>query len=137
VAESLPGASRNTKQRGEILGLLRQTDDFRTAQQLYADLRSQGSGVGLTPVYRALQTLVDAGEADTMRLPSGEQLFRLCGQGRHHHHLVCRQCGRTVEIDGPAVESWTDRIAREQVFTDVSHTLEIFGTCSSCASKPE
>ncbi|GIH06836.1 transcriptional repressor [Rhizocola hellebori] len=137
MAESLPGASRNTKQRGEILGLLRQTDDFRTAQQLYADLRSQGSGVGLTTVYRALQTLVDAGEADTMRLPSGEQLFRLCGQGRHHHHLVCRQCGRTVEIDGPAVESWTDRIAREHGFTDVSHTLEIFGTCSACAAKPE
>ena len=136
MAESLPGASRNTKQRGEILGLLRQTDDFRTAQQLYADLRSQGSGVGLTTVYRALQTLVDAGEADTMRLPSGEQLFRLCGQSRHHHHLVCRQCGRTVEIDGPAVESWTDRIAAEHGFTDVSHTLEIFGTCSSCAAKP-
>ncbi len=135
MAESLPGASRNTKQRGEILGLLRQTDDFRTAQQLYADLRSQGSGVGLTTVYRALQTLVDAGEADTMRLPSGEQLFRLCGQARHHHHLVCRQCGRTVEIDGPAVESWTDRIAQEHGFTDVSHTLEIFGTCSSCAAK--
>lgn len=135
MAEALPGASRNTKQRGEILTLLRQTDEFRTAQQLYADLRSQGSGVGLTTVYRALQTLVDAGEADTMRLPSGEQLYRLCGQGRHHHHLVCRQCGRTVEIDGPAVESWTDRIAAEHGFTEVSHTLEIFGTCETCSAK--
>jgi Fur family transcriptional regulator, ferric uptake regulator len=135
VAEILPGTSRSTKQRSEILGLLRQTEDFRTAQQLHADLRSQGSGVGLTTVYRALQTLVDAGEADTMRLPNGEQLYRLCGQGRHHHHLVCRGCGRTVEIDGPAVESWTDRVAQEHGFTDVSHTLEIFGTCDGCAAK--
>lgn len=135
MAEGIPGAPRSTRQRGEILALLRETDDFRTAQQLYANLRQQGSGIGLTTIYRNLQALVEAGEADTMRLPNGEQLFRLCGQGRHHHHLVCRHCGRTVDIEGPAVESWTDHIAREHGFTDVSHTLEIFGSCTTCAAR--
>jgi Fur family ferric uptake transcriptional regulator len=128
-----PGVTRNTRQRGEVLTLLEETDEFRTAQQLHLGLVARGAKVGLTTVYRTLQLLVDAGEVDTMRLPSGEQLFRRCGR-THHHHLVCRRCGTTVEVEGPAVERWADRVAAEHGFTDVSHTLEVFGTCQRCAS---
>jgi Fur family ferric uptake transcriptional regulator len=35
-------------------------------------------------------------------------------------------------VAGPAVERWADRIADEHGFADVSHTLEIFGTCAQC-----
>jgi Fur family ferric uptake transcriptional regulator len=68
-----------------------------------------------------------------MRRPDGEQLYRRCGREQHHHHLVCRSCGRTVEVAGPAVERWAERQAAEHGFTDVAHTLEIFGTCAACA----
>jgi Fur family ferric uptake transcriptional regulator len=132
VSQPAPGA-RNTRQRGQVLALLAETDDFRSAQQLHVLLRERGASVGLTTVYRTLQLLLDADEVDTMRLPSGEQLFRRCGQS-HHHHLVCRGCGTTVEVEGPAVERWADRIAAEHGFTDVSHTLEIFGSCPRCAA---
>lgn len=126
------GAPRNTRQRGEVLALLEEIDDFRTPQQLHVDLLQRGAKVGLTTVYRTLQLLVDAGEVDTMRMPTGEQFFRRCGRS-HHHHLVCRGCATTVEVEGPAVERWADRLASEHGFTDVSHTLEIFGTCPRCA----
>src|ERR671929_87935 len=46
--------------------------------------------------------------------------------------LVCRLCGRTVEVAGPTVEAWADRVAGEHGFADVSHTLEIVGTCADC-----
>ena len=123
---------RNTRQRYAVAGLLADVDDFRTAQELHGLLRSRGERVGLTTVYRTLQTMADAGELDVMRLPSGEQLFRQCSRG-HHHHLVCRACGRTVEVAGPAVESWADRIASEHGFVDISHTVEVVGTCADCA----
>ena len=125
-------ATRNTRQRADILALLREVDGARSAQQLYLMLRERDVKVGLTTVYRTLQMLVDAGEADTTRLPGGEQLFRLCSRS-HHHHLVCRGCGRTAEVAGPAVERWADRVAAEHGFTDVGHTVEIFGTCAACA----
>ena len=112
VTPTTPGAARNTRQRGEVLALLEQMDDFRTPQQLHLDLRQRGAKVGLTTVYRTLQLLVDAGEVDTMRLPSGEQLYRRCGRA-HHHHLVCRRCGTTVEVEGPAVERWADKLAAD------------------------
>jgi Fur family ferric uptake transcriptional regulator len=132
VTEATPGITRNTRQRAEVLALLESTDEFRSAQQLHAELRQRGTGVGLTTVYRTLQLLADAGEVDHMRLPDGEQLYRRCGRSQHHHHLVCRTCGRTVEVEGPAVERWAEKIAAEHDFTDVSHTLEIFGTCAHC-----
>jgi Fur family ferric uptake transcriptional regulator len=134
MAELLAGTSRNTRQRNEVLALLDEEVDFRTPHQLHELLRARGAQVGLTTVYRTLQLLLEAGELDTTRLPGGEQLFRRCGRARHHHHLVCRQCGATVEVEGPAVERWADRIAEEHGFVDVGHTLEVFGTCRVCAT---
>lgn len=131
MTRSMTGITRNTRQRAEVLALLTDTDDFRSAQQLHTTLRQHGARVGLTTVYRTLQVLADAGEVDTMRLPSGEQLYRRCSR-THHHHLVCRACGSTVEVEGPAVERWADRVAAEHGYTEVSHTLEIFGTCANC-----
>jgi Fur family ferric uptake transcriptional regulator len=114
--------------------LLADVEEFRSAQELHELLRHKGESVGLTTVYRTLQALADAGEIDVMRPPGGEHLYRRCSSG-HHHHLVCRVCGRTVEVAGPTVESWADRVAAEHGFADVSHTLEIFGTCAECAAK--
>ena len=88
-----------------------------------------GDPVGLSTVYRAVQSLADDGELDSLRTDTGEALYRRCSP-QHHHHLVCRGCGLTVEVEGPAVERWADRIAGEHGFADVSHTLEIFGTCA-------
>ncbi|MFC0098947.1 Fur family transcriptional regulator [Micromonospora marina] len=130
----IPGAVRNTRQRAKVVELLSRSDEFRSAQRLHAELREGGAVVGLTTVYRTLQALADAGEVDILRLPTGEQLFRRCSR-THHHHLVCRHCGRTVEITGPAVEAWARRTASQHGFTDVNHTLEIMGTCAECATR--
>lgn len=126
-------AKRNTRQRGAVAALLDRVDGFHSAQDLHAMLRTQGERVGLTTVYRTLQAMADDGEVDVMRPPGGEHLYRRCSQG-HHHHLVCRSCGGTVEVLGPAVETWAEKVAAEQGYTDVSHTLEIFGTCRRCAA---
>ena len=122
---------RNTRQRGAVAALLTEVDGFHSAQELHAMLRARGERVGLTTVYRTLQALADTGEVDVMRPPGGEHLYRLCSEG-HHHHLVCRSCGRAEEVLRPTVEAWAAKIAPEHGFTDVSHTLEIFGTCAQC-----
>jgi Fur family ferric uptake transcriptional regulator len=127
--------ARQTRQRARVLALLAGTGEFRSAQQLHADLRDSGATVGLTTVYRTLQLMADAGEVDQMRLPGGEQLYRRCSRTRHHHHLVCRRCGATVEVEDPAVERWAQAVAADHSFTDVSHTLEIFGLCAACSSR--
>jgi Fur family ferric uptake transcriptional regulator len=126
---------RPTRQRAAVEALLVNIDDFTSAQDLHARLRAQGEGVGLATVYRTLAAMAADGGVDMMRTSDGEAVYRRCSNG-HHHHLVCRQCGRTVEVEGPAVESWTDKISAENGFSDVHHTLEIFGLCSHCGSRP-
>ncbi|MBY6367261.1 Fur family transcriptional regulator [Rhodococcoides corynebacterioides] len=125
---------RSTKQRSAISELLDTVDEFRSAQDLHDELRRRGDGIGLTTVYRTLQAMADAGTVDVLRTDSGESVYRRCSDG-HHHHLVCRTCGFTVEVEGAAVERWTKSVAGEHGFTDVSHTAEIFGLCSECAAK--
>ncbi|MET0234682.1 MAG: transcriptional repressor [Kibdelosporangium sp.] len=127
-------ARRSTKQRAAVAELLNDLDDFRSAQDLHEELRKRGEGIGLTTVYRTLQSLADAGEVDVLRTDSGEAIYRRCSS-HHHHHLVCRVCGRTVEVEGPAVEKWADRVAEENGFSEVSHTVEIFGTCAGCTKQ--
>lgn len=120
---------RATKQRRAVEQVLRETDDFISAQALHSRLRAQGDTVGLATVYRTLNAMAEDGRVDMLRVDDGEARYRLCASDEHHHHLVCRECGRTVEIEGPAVESWADSVAAENGFRDVSHTLEVFGTC--------
>jgi len=127
----LPAGTRPTRQRRAVAAALQSFDDFRSAQDIHDLLRTGGENVGLSTVYRTLQALADGGEVDVLRKEDGEAMYRRCS-GRHHHHLVCRTCGRTVEVAGPTVESWADAVAEEHGFADVSHTLEIFGTCPSC-----
>ncbi|HZN16879.1 MAG TPA: Fur family transcriptional regulator [Micromonosporaceae bacterium] len=129
-------SARNTRQRSAVGALLGEVAGFHSAQELHAMLRARGERVGLTTVYRTLQGLAEAGAVDVMRPPGGEHRYRRCSEG-HHHHLVCRSCGRTVEVAGPAVESWADRVAGQHGYVDVSHTLEIFGTCPACAGGPD
>ncbi len=127
----MESVTRPTPQRDAIRLLFTDLEGFHSAQDVYAKLRASGGKVGLSTVYRAVQSLADDGELDSIRTDSGEQLYRRCSS-QHHHHLVCRSCGRTVEVAGPAVERWADDVAGEHGFADVSHTLEIFGTCAEC-----
>lgn len=122
---------RPTRQRIAVANVLATFEDFRSAQEIHALLAEQGENVGLATVYRTLQRLADAGEVDVLRTEDGEAAYRRCSD-THHHHLVCRSCGATVEVEGPAVERWTEAIAREHGYADISHTLEIFGTCPAC-----
>jgi Fur family ferric uptake transcriptional regulator len=120
---------RATKQREAVAAFLADAETFVSAQQIYAGLRASGSSIGLATVYRTLQGLAADGAVDVLRGADGEVVYRRCTSGQHHHHLVCRECGRTVEVEGPAVERWAESVAAQHGFRDVSHTLEVFGTC--------
>ncbi len=125
---------RQTRQRTAVLALLEELEGFRSAQDLHALLRTRGASVGLATVYRALQALVDDGQVDVLRGADGEAAYRRCSPV-HHHHLVCRSCGRTVEVADPPVERWASRIAAEHGFADVQHQVEVFGTCGDCTAR--
>ena len=100
AASPAAGGVRPTRQRRAIASVMEAYDDFRSAQEIHALLTGRGEQVGLSTVYRALQTMAEGGEIDSLRTESGESIYRRCS-ATHHHHLVCRSCGATVEVEGP------------------------------------
>lgn len=130
----MTSTERPTRQRLAVIEALETCDGFRSAQDIHALLEQAGESVALATVYRTLQRLADAGEIDMLRADGGEATYRRCS-ATHHHHLMCRECGATEEIEGPAVERWARSVADEHGFVDVNHTLEVFGTCARCRAR--
>jgi Fur family ferric uptake transcriptional regulator len=135
-ARSLPGGTRvrGTRQAELLSAALDGLSGFSSAQQIYSELRRRGEKIGLTTVYRHLQVLSEDGQVDTIRDANGETLYRRCRTNAHHHHLTCRTCGRSVEVEGRAVERWAEQVAAQADFTAVDHTVELFGLCPECAA---
>lgn len=125
---------RKTRQGVLVTEALGNTDEFQSAQEVFATLRADGHNIGLTTVYRHLTDLADRGAVDVLRSADGENWYRKCRADAHHHHLVCRACGRTVEIKSSTVERWAQKVAEDEGFSDITHTVEIFGLCRECSS---
>ena len=123
---------RNTWQREAVRTALAESENFVSAQALHGALKYSGSSIGLATVYRALADLADEGEADSLQ-QEGEALYRACTPGSHHHHLICRHCGLTVEIEARAVEEWARQVAAQHGFTRAEHVVDVFGLCEGCS----
>ena len=114
-----------------VITTLERAGGFASAQEVYRLMQREGESIGLTTVYRSLQSLVNDKIVDVLRREDGEALYRLCATG-HHHHLVCTSCGKTVEVEGSAVEKWANTVAKNNGFKKVSHVVELFGLCQKC-----
>ena len=125
---------RDTRQRRLVAAALARFDDFRSAQEIHETLAAQGDHVGRATIYRTLRALSVAGDVDVIVRADGETVYRTCSP-EHHHHLVCRTCGATVEIVGPVVERWSNQTAASYGYDEVSHTLEVFGRCPACKER--
>lgn len=123
---------RPTRARSIIRATLDSTDRFMSAQRLHEMITEHGEDVGLATVYRTLQLFADDGEVDCLRDSDGEMLYRKCVREAHHHHLICRRCGMTKELEDLTIEQWADAVAAKHGFSSVSHTFEVYGVCADC-----
>jgi Fur family ferric uptake transcriptional regulator len=124
--------SRQTRQGQAVLNVVLGSDNFRSAQDIHAELRASGEAVGLTTVYRHLALLTDEGRIDALQSADGELVYRRCHSDQHHHHVVCRRCGRVSEVELPNLERWAEGVAEALGYSDITHTVEIFGVCADC-----
>src|SRR5271167_1280283 len=109
-------ASRRTRQGEAVLNVVLGSENFRSAQDIHAELRAAGETVGLTTVYRHLALLTDEGRLDALQTADGELVYR----------------GRGSEVELPDLERWADATASALGYSDVTHTVEIFGVCADC-----
>jgi Fur family ferric uptake transcriptional regulator len=132
LLELLNGAGvRLTGPRRELAALISKRGGHFTAADLVADAAKRRLGIGRATVFRFLDLLTEQGVMEHVDLPDGRHAYVPC-EPTHHHHLVCRGCGAAVEVSGREVEAWAADVAAAHGFSEVSHTIELFGTCSQC-----
>ena len=122
---------RITRQRVHVVDELSNEPNDVTAQELFARLRDRGDPVALATVYRTLALLAERGAIDALAHHGGELCYRLCGE-RHHHHLMCSECHRVVELGDCDLESWVSGRAARHGFAATNHQVEIVGVCADC-----
>ncbi len=126
---------RRTRSQIRILESLKQFDRSVSAQDLYAELRNPdkttgGKSMGLATVYRALDALKKEGAVQVRTLTTGESLYSLIQEDRHH--LTCLQCGDTIELDCCPVHALEKQFTEQYQFKTSYHVLEFFGLCQGC-----
>ena len=128
-----PRRRRNTAKQQVVLEVLRGSDKFRSAQQLYLQIRHERPlRIGLTSIYRILRGLADDRIAETQRAEDGEILYRLRSSPEHRHYLLCRRCGRAVGFIPTTVEDHTADLIRRHRYTEVTHHFDLYGICPQC-----
>lgn len=132
-----PRRRRSTAKQRTVLEALRAQDNFRSAQQLYQDIRRDRQlRIGLTSVYRILRSLATDRIAETQRAEDGEILYRVRTESGHRHYLLCRQCGRAEAFVPADIEEHTLRLSRQHHYTDVTHYVDVYGICPLCRTHP-
>lgn len=121
-----------TRPRELISGILREQRRFLSAAEIHRRLDALDGKVSLSTVYRTLEHLQAKGDVTARLDAEGEGAFMLCEPERHHHHAICRSCGRVEDVDCTAVDRFADSLRHDNGFELDGHAMEFFGKCRAC-----
>ena len=125
-------AEYSTKPREQISAILRREHRYLSAGEIHALLKKARAKVSLSTVYRTLDMLASKGEASARIDTTGEATYVTCAP-THHHHAICRGCGRVQEVACEAIERLAGDLASHHGFELEDHAMEFFGRCAPCA----
>lgn len=130
-------ALKVTDIRVGLLTLLHEGQHPQSAEDLYSRmptaLKKLGSrkSADLVTVYRNLKSFLEAGLVQSTELGTGRKLYEWLDQSHHHHHVICRMCGRVDTLEVCGLDQHFKDI-RKMGYADLTHRLEFFGVCASC-----
>ncbi len=125
---------RLTGTRRGLVEMISAREGHFTAAELLAQATDRRLPVGRATVFRTLDLLTEIGALERLDLPSGEHAYVACAPQEHHHHVVCRKCGVSVEVDEGGLQSVVSEIGHRSGFEIDSHRLELYGLCPNCRS---
>ena len=122
---------RWTPQRKLILMVFLQNKGHISIDDLHKHIQDKDATIGIATLYRTMKLLTEAGLAE-MHNFNEKTTYEHLYQVKHHDHLICKLCGRTVEFEHPLIEKYQLEICQQHGFTLKSHRMELFGICNEC-----
>ena len=126
---------KHTGQRDTILRAFLETRDHLSTDELYRLVKKQDERIGFTTVYRTLKLLAECGLASEVAFNDGITRYEHQYNRRNHHHMVCTECGSSVEFFSPDIERIEQEVGRKNKYTPTRHTFQIYGICDACRRK--
>lgn len=126
---------KHTAQRDTILRTFLETREHLSTDELHRLVQKRSPRIGFTTVYRTLKVLADCGLASVVAFHDGIARFEHQYGRRSHHHMVCTQCGASVEFFSPQVRRVEQDIGRKHHYQTTRHTFQIYGICEDCRKK--
>jgi Fur family ferric uptake transcriptional regulator len=123
-----------TATRRRITALLEQEHRYLTAAAVLAKLKTSMPTLAKSTVYRTLELLESGGLVTSRAEADGETSYVWC-HSAHHHHAICRICGRVTDVDCGAIDALNQRLLDESGFEVDGHAIELLGYCADCRAK--
>jgi Fur family ferric uptake transcriptional regulator len=126
---------KQTAQRDTILRIFLETRDHLSIDELHRLVQKKDPGIGYTTVYRTLKLLAECGLASVVAFHDGVARYEHQYNRRSHHHMVCTECGSSVEFFSQEVGQLEREIGRKYRYLTTRHTFQIYGVCEECREK--
>ncbi len=126
---------KQTAQRDAILQAFLETREHLSLNELHRLVQEKDSRIGFTTVYRTLKLLAECGLASEVAFHDGIARYEHQYNRRSHHHMVCTNCGSSVEFFSPEVGRLENEIGRKYQYATTRHTFQIYGICEDCRKK--
>jgi Fur family ferric uptake transcriptional regulator len=123
---------KQTGQRNAILRTFLETREHLSIDELHRLVRKTDPRIGFTTVYRTLKLLAGCGLASEVAFHDGIARYEHQYNRRSHHHMVCTECGASVEFFSEEVRELEQEIGRKHQYVTTRHTFQIYGTCEEC-----
>lgn len=122
---------RWTLQRKLVLDVFLQQSGHVPIDDIYDRVREEDPTIGIATIYRTMKLLVESGLAEVHSFNNKTTYERLY-QVRHHDHLICKICNKTVEFEHPLIEKYQLEVCESYGFTLKSHRMDLYGVCIDC-----
>ena len=129
------GYKLTPQRRAVVDTIIKNEGQHLTAEELYELVKVDCPEIGLATVYRTVLLLEELGVVCKLDLNDGCSRYELVheNENHQHHHLICTNCGKVIEVEGDLLESLEHTIEEKYVFKIKNHSVKFYGLCSECS----
>lgn len=127
-----------TPQRRAIVEIIiNNKGNHLTTEEIYNLVKINCPEIGLATVYRTVLLLDEIGIVARLDLNDGCSRYELVSEDEHHqhHHLICINCGKVIEVEGDLLEDLEEKIEKKYEFKIENHSVKFYGICKECLKK--
>ena len=123
---------KRTPHRDLILETFLENEGHRSVEDIYHTVKAIDPRVGYTTVYRMMKLMMSCGLAREIELADGITRYEHLFNHEHHDHMICMECGKSIEFYNPEIEALQDAASEQLGFQVLDHKLQIYGVCGDC-----